>query len=69
MFVAQTAPDTDTLTPLVDLARDTGVPYHTLHGWVKHGVGGCTLRVFRKGGRLYARPSWLADFLRRVNRD
>ena len=51
------------------LAREFGKPYDSVYGWARNGVAGHKLKVQRIAGRLYARPSWIGQFLADVERE
>lgn len=62
-----TIPATDELIPVSEAAELIGKPYPTVVGWTKQGVKGHRLQVFRDGGRLMTRPSWVASFIKKIN--
>jgi hypothetical protein len=54
----------DELAPLNQIADAVGIPYSTALGWSRTGVKGTTLKVFKRGRRIYTRPSWFSAFVR-----
>lgn len=68
MTAPQVFRSADELTPVLQLGRACGVNDRTMLGWYTSGVRGHVLRTVRVGGRVYARPSWLAEFIDTCNR-
>lgn len=61
--------EADALVPLKPYVASRGFPYSTAMGWAKIGVDGVRLRIFRQGGRLFTKRSWMDEFFGELNRD